>query len=132
MNKLQPILSAAPYGRLARISRPKLLGLIRHEGVLLPDGRVVHTRPLGGTQICLYTTFKAGFDVRVEYELPPQRHPHAIAVLYQLLATNAPYDLITNNCEIFARQVVLEKPMSPQLGFWAVAGFCALALCIGR
>lgn len=132
MNRPQLIFSSAPRGRLARISRPKLFGFIRHEGVLLPDGRVVHTSPSGGTKICSYAEFKAGFEVKVECELPSHRHPHAITVLNQLLATNAPYDLITNNCEIFARKVVLEKPASPQLGFWAVAGVCALALCITR
>jgi hypothetical protein len=36
------------------------------------------------------------------------------------------YDLLNYNCEIFARRVVLQKPESPQVGFWmavlAIAG----------
>lgn len=132
MNKQQLISSTAPRGRLARISRPKLGGFIRHEGVLMPDGRVVHTSPAGGTRITSYAEFKAGFDVNVESELPMHRHTQAIEVLNRLIAANAPYDLIANNCEIFARKVMLEKPASPQLGFWAVAGLCAAAWYVAR
>ncbi|WP_411879758.1 hypothetical protein [Polaromonas sp. YR568] len=132
MSKPQLSSSDVPRGRLARISRPKLLGFVRHEGVLMPDGRVVHTSPDGGTRICSYAEFRAGLEVNVEYELPIHRHADALAVLNRLLAANAPYDLIANNCEIFARKVMLEKPVSPQLGFWAVAGLCAAAWCMTR
>lgn len=132
MNKQQLISSDAPHGRLARISRPKLWGLIRHEGVLMPDGRVVHTSPAGGTRVSSFSEFKAGFKVSVEYELPIHRHAQALEVLNRLLVASAPYDLIANNCEIFARKVMLEKPASPQLGFWAVAGLCAAVWCMSR
>lgn len=98
----------------------------------MPDGRVVHTSPDGGPRICSYAEFKAGFEVNVEYELPIHRHADALAILNRLLAINAPYDLIANNFEIFARKIILEKSASPQLGFLAVAGLCAAAWCMTR
>jgi hypothetical protein len=132
MNKPSPILLFPPYGRMARISRPKLFGLGRHEGVLLPDGRVVHTSADGGTQLCAYGEFKSGHVVQVEHELPIPQHRSAIVVLNALLAANTPYDLITNNCEIFSRRVVLEEPKSPQVGFWAVAALCMAAWFVSQ
>ena len=132
MNKPSPILLFPPYGRMARISRPKLFGIGRHEGVLLPDGRVVHTSADGGTKLCAYAEFKSGHVVQVEHELPVQQHRSAIGVLNDLLAANAPYDLITNNCEIFSRRVVLEEPKSPQVGFWAVAAICMAAWFVSQ
>lgn len=116
-----------PYGRMARISRSKLSGIGRHEGVLLPDGSVVHTSIDGGTQVCTYEVFCAGRVVVIEHEIPPNQHQAALHVLHGLLAANTPYHLITNNCEIFSRKVLQEPAVSPQLGFWVVAGICVVA-----
>jgi hypothetical protein len=124
MNKFSNTLNSPLYGRIARISRPKLLGFGRHEGVLLPDGRVVHTNADGGTKVCSFAEFSAGKVVYVEHEVPLFHHHAALRVLRELLNANAPYDLITNNCEIFSRKVALEDPVSPQLGFWVVGIIC--------
>lgn len=109
------------YGRMARISRPKLKGLGSHEGVLLPSGMVLHLTQERG--ICLVTQqdFAQGHVLKFELELPPERHPEAMLRLNTLLWENRPYDLILNNCEMFARRAVLQPPESPQVILWAVA-----------
>jgi hypothetical protein len=115
---------------MARISRPKLTGFGRHEGVLLPNGKVVHIAANIGVQVCDYEAFCANEIVRIEVEVPRQFHDMAITRIQALLRENAPYDLIANNCEIFARKAILEPPASPQVAFWVVAGLAAGAYAL--
>lgn len=117
-----PPIGFAPYGRIARISRDKLTGLGKHEGVLLSNGMVVHISAERGVQVCSYDTFRANRIVTVEMEVPRQFHDIAMMQVQALLHENAPYDLIANNCEIFARKAVLERPLSPQVAFWTLTG----------
>jgi hypothetical protein len=117
------------YGRMARISRPKLDGFGSHEGVLLPDGQVVHLTQDGGVQFVSLDQFAQGHPVEVRYELAAHLHQVALSRLHQLISQRGSYDLILNNCEIFARQAVLRKPESPQVLFWTVvSAFGLLAL----
>lgn len=116
------------YGKFARIARPKLNGFGSHEGVLLPSGFVVHLTQERG--ICLVTMeeFARGHKVSVLFELPQEHHEAAMRRLTSLLQENKPYDLVLNNCEMFARNVLLQKPESPQVLLWflvAVAGLLA-------
>lgn len=120
----------APYGRMARISRPKLTGFGRHEGVLLPNAMVVHIAANIGIQVCPYESFRGNEIVRIEVEVPRQFHDLAIIQIQALLRENAPYELIANNCEIFARKAVLEQPKSPQVTFWVVAGLAVGAYAL--
>lgn len=118
-------------GRMARISRPKLTGFGSHEGVLLPSGMVVHLTQEHG--ICLVTMedFAQGHAIAYNFELPPERHPEAMLRLNSLLLENRQYDLILNNCEIFARKAVLQTPDSPQVVLCAVVAFFVAAWAFG-
>ena len=113
------------YGLMARISRPKLTGLGSHEGVLLPSGYVIHLTQEDGVQTVTLEQFAHGHVTEIHFELAPHLHQVAQAKLHQLVQQRGTYDLILNNCEIFARQVVLQKPESPQVLFWAFVS------CIG-
>ncbi|MDP1680977.1 MAG: NC domain protein [Burkholderiales bacterium] len=118
------------YGRMARISRPKLSGVSRHEGVLLPTGDVAHTTQDKGAHVCSWAQFKGNHPIKIERELHPVMHQQALLRLQDLLEKRHPYDPVLNNCEIFARTILLEEPQSPQVGFWMVAAFFA-ALWLG-
>ena len=110
------------YGRIARISRPKVSGLGRHEGVLLPTGAVAHTTAEQGPHLCSFEQFARALPVQVEKELPVLEHASAINIVRGLLLEREPYHPWNNNCEIFARKALLEKPSSPQaLGLAFVA-----------
>lgn len=127
---LKPEILAAqgfvPYGRLLRVSRFKLSGFGRHEGVLLPNGMVVHaTAATGGIEMCTFLQFSSGRDVQVEAEVPRHMHNAAVQRINDLVAADAKYDAINNNCEMFARAAVLQKPWSPQVVFWLVLGIAA-------
>lgn len=113
------------YGRYARISRPKVSGVGRHEGVLLPTGAVAHTTPEHGPHLCSLQQFSRELPVQVEKELPILEHTPAMAVVQGLLFKHEPYDLWNNNCEIFARKALLEKPSSPQVLGWALVAIVA-------
>ncbi|AYQ26922.1 NC domain protein [Polaromonas sp. SP1] len=113
------------YGRMIRISRPKISGVGRHEGVLLPTGHVAHTTQEKGAHVCTFDQFKAKLPIKIEHELHPLMHQQALQRLQKLLTKQAPYDPILNNCEIFARTILLEEPQSPQVGFWAIAALLA-------
>ncbi|RYF36815.1 MAG: hypothetical protein EOO38_27185 [Cytophagaceae bacterium] len=118
-------------GRLARISRPKVSGIGRHEGVLLPSGLVAHTTPEHGPHLCSLHDFSRTLPVVVEKELPPMQHQSAIESVRELLSIKEPYHLVSSNCEIFARKALLEKAESPQALGWTVlvliAGFWYLS-----
>ena len=114
------------YGKFARIARPKLNGFGSHEGVLLPSGLVVHLTQERG--ICLVTMeeFARGHKVTVRFELPPEHHDVAMQRLTSLLQENKPYDLVPNNCKMFARNVLLQRPESPQVLVWCLVAVVGL------
>lgn len=123
MTRAQLPVGSVLYGRLARISRPKLSGPGTHEGVIFPSGMVVDISAGAGIQVRDLETFRAGKVVHIEAEVPRRNHGIAISQTQALLRENAPYDLVVNNCEIFARKATLAKPNSPQVAFWAIVGF---------
>jgi hypothetical protein len=126
MTSDKPILKSPLYGRIARISRPKLNAPGLHEGVQMLDGRVAHTSWGRNTQVCSFEEFASGHPVNLEYLVPHTMSIHSLNALNAEIRRNARYDLLNYNCEIFARRVVLQKPESPQVGFWmavlAIAG----------
>lgn len=121
MSAEKPLLARPLYGRIARISRPKLNAPGQHEGVQILDGRVAHTSAGTNTQVCSFAEFAAGHCVRLEYLVPQTLSMHALNVLNTEIQRNARYDLLNYNCEIFARQVTLQQPVSPQVRFWMAA-----------
>lgn len=114
----KPILRGPLYGRIARISRPKLNAPGLHEGVQMLDGRVAHTSLGHDTQVCSFEEFASGHPVRLEHLVPPSLSIHSLNALNAEIRRNARYDLLNYNCEIFARRAVLQKAESPQVGFW--------------
>jgi hypothetical protein len=120
MTAEKPILKAPLYGRIARISRPKLNAPGVHEGVQMLDGRVAHISWERRTQICSFEEFASGHSIRLEHLVPNDLSIHALNALNAEIRRNASYDLLAYNCEIFARRVVLQKAESPQVGFWMV------------
>jgi hypothetical protein len=117
----KPILTSPMYGRIARISRPKLNAPGLHEGVQMLDGRVAHTSWRRNTQICSFEEFASGHPVQLEYLVPQTLSIRSLNALNAEIRRNARYDLLNYNCEIFARRAVLQKPESPQVGFWMAA-----------
>lgn len=118
MTTEKPILQSPLYGRIARISRPKLNAPGLHEGVQMLDGRVAHISMGRGTQVCCFEEFASGHPVRLEHLVPHTLSIHSLNALNAEIRRNARYDLLNHNCEIFARRAVLQKPESPQVGFW--------------
>lgn len=118
MTVANSIMTGPLYGRIARISRPKLNAPGVHEGVQMLDGRVAHTSWGRNTQICSFEEFAAGHQVKLEYLVPQTLSIHSLNALNAEIRRNARYDLLNYNCEIFARRSVLQKSESPQVGFW--------------
>lgn len=111
------------FGRVARISRPKLHNMPgEHEGVLLPDGRVAHICAGRHPEIVSYWDFAQGLQVRLLAELDVRQTPDAIARLNLLLRKRMPYDFLLGNCETFARKVMGEPGIS-----WQIVSAAALA-----
>jgi hypothetical protein len=102
------------HTQFARISRPKLQGLGRHEAVLLPNGLVAHTTQGKWPHLTTYEDFRQGKDVLVEDLLVPAEHSAAAVRLRDLLEKREPYDPLFSNCETFARTVIRGERISWQ------------------
>lgn len=110
------------FGRVARVSRPKLHNMPgEHEGVLLPDGRVAHICAGRHPEIVSFQDYAQGLQVRLLAELDVSQTSHAIARLNALLRERVPYDFLFGNCETFARKVMGEPGIS-----WQIVGAAAL------
>lgn len=119
------------YGRMARISRPKISGIGRHEGVLLPTGHVAHTNLEKGAHVCTFDQFKAARPIKIEHELHPLMHQQALQRLQNLLTKQTPYDPILNNCEILPGRSCMKSLKVPKWGSGLLPLFlplCGLAL----
>lgn len=121
MTSEKPVLNAPLYGRIARISRPKLNAPGIHEGVQILDGRVAHISWGRSTEICSFEEFASGHPVWLEHLVPQSLSIHSLNALNAEIQRNPRYDLLAYNCEIFARRAVLQKSESPQVGFWMAA-----------
>jgi hypothetical protein len=99
---------------IALISRPKL-AVLRHVGVLLPDGRVAHCAPTRGEHVSGVEEFAAGEDVTIERTIASEQHSLTLQRIAAAMAAPGMYNLASNNCEMFANRVVGEKAQSPQL-----------------
>lgn len=107
-------------GHLARISRLKLTGIGRHEGVVFPNGYVLHTTEKDGIHLTTIKGFAKNREVKVEYVVHPMLHRDAIERARKLLQEKRPYHFTDLNCEIVARIVTGEPGKSPQVAFLAL------------
>jgi len=115
------------------ISRQKA-GMLRHVGVLLPDGRVAHCSPDRGEHISTIEEFADGRDVKIDRAVPIVDHWPTVQRIVSAMQTPKAYDLVTNNCEIFANRVTGQKEESPQLqgAVILLAVFALLALAAAK
>lgn len=96
------------------ISRPKLSGIGRHAGVLLPTGHVAHMTP-DGQAIVTLTEFAQGRPITYEKEAPLHRHQQIQWHALQSIGGTSKYDLLNRNCEHYATWLLGEKPQSAQV-----------------
>lgn len=112
------------------VSRRKLV-VLRHVGLLLPSGLVAHCTPTRGEHVSTIEEFAAGQDVRIDREVPPEQHAPTLQRVARAIAAPRTYNLVTNNCEVFAKRLAGDRPESPQflgvLLFGAVALLCITA-----
>jgi len=104
------------------ISRPKLSGIGRHAGVLLPNGHVAHMTPDGAAIVTLIE-FAQGRPTKYEKEAPHQQHQQIQWNAFQSIGGASEYDLLNRNCEHYATWLLGEEPQSAQ-----VTAVAALAL----
>ncbi len=116
-------------GRFLRLSREKLTGAGRHEGVLLPNGAAVHITHGQLPHLTTLAEFQQGRECIIEDELRVQEFAAAFARLNELLAKREPYDPLFNNCEYFAREVMRGNGISWQavVAVGAIGGIGYLA-----
>lgn len=115
------------------ISRQKA-GMARHVGVLLPDGRVAHCSPEQGEHVSTIEEFADGRDVKIDRAVSIANHWSTVQRVISAMQAPKAYDLVTNNCEIFANRVTGEKEESPQLkgAVILLAMFALLALATAK
>lgn len=96
------------------ISRPKLSGIGRHAGVLLPNGHVAHMTP-DGQAIVTLNEFAQGRSLTYEKEVPLHRHQQVQLNAFQSIGGASKYDLLNRNCEHYATWLLGEEPQSAQV-----------------
>ena len=112
------------YGRVARVSRPKLNNMPgEHEAILLPDGRIAHATAGRFPEIVSYKQYALDLPVRLISELELSQTAAAITRLNSLLRQRAPYDFFFGNCETFSRKVMGEPGVSWQVVTGAAMAF---------
>ena len=115
---------------VALVSRPKLV-LLRHIGVMLPDGRVAHCMPERGEHVSSIEEFASGRDVKIERVIAPESQLSTLQRIGAAMAAPSPYQLFTNNCENFANRCIGARAESPQLVAAAIFVGLALAAAFG-
>lgn len=94
-------------------------GLVTHVGVYLGGARVAHIQPGRRAHITTLETYAAGKSVRVIRDI--KNDPMSILARVQQALTNSEaYNLLTNNCEHLANQLVHGKRWSPQVQATAI------------
>lgn len=93
------------------LSRPKLLGLMEHYGVVVGPNAIFHNTPQKGEHVSPMADFAAGEKVKVRRT---GADPWGvIARLRKALARPQKYDLATRNCEHTVTEVLSGIPKSP-------------------
>lgn len=103
------------------ITRPKLSGIGRHAGVLLPNGCVAHLTP-DGVAIVTMADFAQGLPIRFGHAVPAALHWQVEQRAYASVGRGPDYHLTQFNCEVYAAWLVGDKPHSPQVQAVVIAG----------
>jgi hypothetical protein len=105
------------------ISRSKISGIGRHHCVLLSDDRVVDLTADRNVQMTTLEGFASGKEVISEKAISSPSEIHkTVYRLRKAYRRQAPYNLIFNNCESFARGAVGEPEVS-----WQIVALCVVA-----
>lgn len=111
------------------VSRRK--GLVKHHGVALGDGRVLHNIPGRGEHISSEAEFSLGRKVSVVKRSRSERE-RAMSSAANWHAPRS-YSLFTNNCEHTVNRASTGQAKSPQLRGWvAGVGLAGAALVLTR
>jgi hypothetical protein len=107
-------------------------GLLRHVGLLLPNGMVAHCSPKSGEQLSTVEQFADGHDVTIEELIERSQWGSVLFRLNRILVTPSGYHAVTNNCEVFVNRVLGRQATSPQaqgvllmLSLLALVGFAS-------
>ncbi len=110
----------AAFGRIRILRRPKLSGAGTHDGLQLPDTRVIDITNDKGVQVRSHDDFAQGREVTVVREIDPRLHGQVMVNVYNAIANPPPYRLADSNCEVFVHTLVCEKPESPSANAWTI------------
>jgi hypothetical protein len=118
-------------GSMATVSCKKG-GLLRHVGILLPNGMVAHCSPKRGEHLSTVEEFADGHDVTIDELIETSQWELLLYRLNRFLAAPSAYHAVTNNCEVFVNRLLARQPTSPQvrgillvLSLMAIAGFAS-------
>lgn len=96
-----------------------------HDGLQLPDARVIDITNDKGVQVRSYGDFGQGLEVTVVREVDPRLHGQVMANVRNAIANPPPYRLADSNCEVFVNALVCEKPESPSVKGWLILALVA-------
>ena len=104
--------------------RPKCLGIVQHEGVLVGCNVVLHNTPEKGEHISSVEGFAAGHPIQV---LATGVHPSVIvARARRILLRPKAYDLLARNCQHTSSEIVRGVAKSS----WAIGAAIVLAAIV--
>jgi hypothetical protein len=113
-------------GPMAIVSCKK--GVLRHVGILLPNGLVAHCSPKGGEHLSTAEDFADGHDVTIYELIETSQWESVLYRLNRFLAAPSAYHAVTNNCEVFVNRLLARQPTSPQVrGILFVLSLMAIA-----
>ena len=99
-----------------------------HHGLVLDDGRVLHTTPLRGEHTSSVDEFGKGNRVRSRNLSHDQRQQVLSRLASRNYDENRSYNLFTNNCEHLVTEATSNKRRSPQVGSWIAGAGVGLAV----
>jgi hypothetical protein len=107
-------------------------GLLRHVGILLPNGMVAHCSPKHGEHLSTVEQFASGHDVTIDELIERSQWGSVLQRLNRILLAPSKYHAVTNNCEVFVNRALARQPTSPQaqgvlfvLSLLALVGFAS-------
>lgn len=131
MNSLSSYLTSFASG-IAVVARPKLNGLGEHWGVLLPNGMVAHTTDDKGPHYVTYQEFAAGKQVKEIRKVPLSERQATLSRVHHEITHPSAYDLLANNCEIFANRVTGGVPESQQVKWGVLFSMACFAVFVAK
>lgn len=113
------------------IARKKMLGIVNHVALLLPNQAVVQCSPGKGVNVTTLEDFSPDGKWWVVRVVPLDRYGDVIVRINLAIAERREYNSFTWNCEIFANWATGERAESPQAAWGLVAGALGIALLFG-